>query len=816
MIHDMSPVQGRCEMCGVPLPGPTPSRYCSNACRQRAYRQHAVAAHRTEIKSTIDRIGVDAGTPRPAPRDRFVGRKHELNRLRDAFRQNRLVTLIGTGGVGKTRLAREFISRPQGGQPVPAIFVELESVDDGAMVAQAVADVLKLRNEPGKPIIETVLDVLSQARAVLVLDNCEHLIDACASFVDQSLDRGRRLKVLATSREALNLHGEVTVPLRGLPLHSTGSDDANASLKTDAVDLFVERAREVVPDFDLTNGKIRHVAAICAALDGVPLAIELAARWVLTLSVEVIRDHMDERFDLLTTGRRLASRRQQSLRSAIQWSYELLSAEEQTVFRQLCVMSGSFDLETAIAVCRGSVQSDNDVLAALARLNAVSLLTSAPGTDRYRFLESIRMYGAELLNASGEIHAAQNRLVTWLAAVVEPVALSPVWFPSSLLSRIMSLVDVMQCALRLVDQDDPQDHQALLALAISRCWLARGDVREGRKPIRAAIEAGIKDYRYASGALILDGTLACMLSDFQSALSSITEALKIARDADDNACMVGALYTLGYTLLKSDQIELATRHLTEGVALARTTGDAAMATVLERLVWSSVLRNEVDDQMVAMMHEATERAKNAPPTHRAALLIHTEACVELVIGDLNRAEHHFRRGLCSPHLVPLLIPFFLTGFAMVAERRGDAERSIRLFAAATMIHGTQAWSFGEPAWNRKIQASYDNACILLHDRKSAQKIVADTAGWNSDQAIAYALREIDIGGHAGPLELNDEERDVAELVALGQTNRDIAETLGISVRTVAYRVRSVRTKLGVTNRSDIAAWAAVAGSKRPG
>jgi len=362
----MSSAERCCAVCGKVLADQQRVRYCSNACRQRAYRKRATAATRTTIPAAANS---DIPGALPALVDSFVGRRPEIERLTHLLGQRRLITLVGPAGVGKTRLALEVAGR----LPQPAVLVELDSLDDGGRVTQVVAGAFGVRELPGRTISEALFTTLHGARTLLVLDNCEHLVDATAQFVDLALRRCRGLRVLATSREALAIPGELVFSLDGLPLPSGESDP----MRSDAVRLFVDRARERDQDFALDDDTIGQIAAVCAELDGSPLAIELAAHRIPMLSVDAIHSRLAGRLELLTTAHRTGKARQRSLRQAIDWSHQLLGPDEQVVFRRLSMLSGTFDLDTAIAVCADDEFRPEQVFELAFRLQAGSLITTA-------------------------------------------------------------------------------------------------------------------------------------------------------------------------------------------------------------------------------------------------------------------------------------------------------------------------------------------------------------------------------------------------------------------------------------------------------
>lgn len=390
---------GRCALCDGTMPPATSEQrrsYCSNACRQRAYRRRATVS--TTTPPTRQNLRVLSNLP--AARDTFIGRQQELSKLDQLLRRHRLVTLVGSAGAGKTRLALEAAGRLRRGRTDRVLLVALGEITASRDVVPALADALGVAAESDEPLRATVVETLKNMKAVVVLDNCEHLLDTCAELTDMLLNRCPGVRVLATSREALWITGEVSFHVEGLPVPSTDRDlVTTAAPRSEAVKLFVDRARERKPDFRLTLDNIAAVALLCARLEGMPLAIELAARWVQVLPVADICDRMDEPLELLTLGCRKSPSRQSSLREAIDWSYQLLQPDEQFALRRLSVFDGGFDLTAATEVC-SSERSAEPVLDVLSRLQAKSLLTAVPGTTRFRQLESVRLHAREKLLAA--------------------------------------------------------------------------------------------------------------------------------------------------------------------------------------------------------------------------------------------------------------------------------------------------------------------------------------------------------------------------------------------------------------------------------
>jgi predicted ATPase/DNA-binding SARP family transcriptional activator len=339
-----------------------------------------------------------------APRTSFVGREHEMVEVKRTLSMTRLLTLTGAGGSGKTRLALEVARDLIGTYPDGVWLVELASLSEGGLIPQEVAGALGVPERPGEPLATTLVEALGNKELLLVMDNCEHLVESAAQVVDALLDSCPRLRVLATSRETLGIAGEIIWPVRPLSLPATdgssvvepdGGSTVESLIRYEAVRLFVERARLRLPDFGLTQENSGAVARVCRKLDGIPLAIELATARMGALAVEQVAQRLETSLDVLKGASRTAEARQQTLRATLDWSYDLLSEVEQAMLQRLSVFAGSWTLEAAEAVCPGGDIEQEDVLDLLDGLVDKSLVVagaSTGGTVRYRMLEPIRQY----------------------------------------------------------------------------------------------------------------------------------------------------------------------------------------------------------------------------------------------------------------------------------------------------------------------------------------------------------------------------------------------------------------------------------------
>jgi predicted ATPase/DNA-binding SARP family transcriptional activator len=437
---------------------------------------------------------VAALPPLPVPLTTFVGREQEVHDIDAALTRSRLVTLVGPGGTGKTRLAVEVATRRSEATPESGVVVtELAALADPDLVPSAVADVVGVHDVPDCPLTETLVGALCTRPLLLVLDNCEHLIDASAELARALLVGCPEVRVLATSREPLGLPGEVAWPVPALPLPTTGDRaiGLEEALRSDAVRLFVERAREAAPTLRLTDADAPRLVSVCRRLDGMPLALELAAARLKVLSLDQVAARLQDRFRLLTGGSKAVLPRQRTLRAAVEWSYDLLEPSERLLFERLSVFAGSFGLELAEAVCADDELDAVEVLDLLAGLVSKSLVARVPdqeGTARYRLLETLRDYAADRLAARGDDLALRRRHACAITAMAEEGGSAVEGAGRrAALEHLAATADDARLALEFALDFVEVDLALRLAAALWPFWDHRYDVTEGRSWLDRAL-----------------------------------------------------------------------------------------------------------------------------------------------------------------------------------------------------------------------------------------------------------------------------------------------------------------------------------------
>jgi len=504
----------------------------------------------------------------------FIGRARELTEIKELLQKTQLLTLVGFGGIGKTRLSQEAAADLVGDYPDGIWFVELAPLNDARLIAQAVASVLGVREEPGRPVLEAVLRYLSERRLLLLLDNCEHLVQACADLTQQLLQSGSQLKILATSRERLKLAAETTYTVAVLAMPEPDPTMALETLsRYEAVQLFVDRAIAAQPAFQLTHQNAPAVAAICRRVDGIPLAIELAAARVRAMSAEKIAERLSDRFHLLTRGDRAALPHRQTLRALIDWSHELLTVEERALLRRLAVFPGSFTLEAAEAIGAGDDIAGADILDLLTDLIEKSMVVVEAMGERYRLLESVREYAQERLDESGENDRARSQHLEFYLAFAEESkthlrgAEQGAWF-----TRLGQERENLLAAHTWCDRaKDGSDLGLRLVFATSPYWINRGGLELGYRVTMEALQrpAAKQRSRERSDGLISAGVLTSCFERYAEADGYLQEALSIARELKDDEATATALRWLGVSAYSQHKHADARTYLEKSLPLSR-------------------------------------------------------------------------------------------------------------------------------------------------------------------------------------------------------------------------------------------------------
>jgi predicted ATPase/predicted negative regulator of RcsB-dependent stress response len=533
-----------------------------------------LAALRDELERTFGGVGgVPARRRLPLETSTFVGRERELAELRTVLDRTRLLTLAGTGGAGKTRLALELTRGREEAYADGAVLVELGSVGEASDVPGAVAEALDLRALPGEALLDAIAVELAPRQLLLVLDNCEHVIGSSASLADALLRSTPRLTILATSREPLRLPGEVVfrVPSLAIP-DPDRAETAAALLGYEAVRLFVDRAGSVAPDFVLDDATAPAVARICHRLDGLPLALELAAARIEALGPDAVAERLDDRFRLLRAGSRAAPTRQQTLEATLDWSHELLADPERTLLRRLAIFSGGFTLEAAEEVCAGEGLERARVPDLLARLVEKSLVAAEErqAPRRYRLLETIRAYAAIRLDEVGERGAVAGRHAVWVSDLVAA--------DDAQLSGLDPERDNLRAALEMLLAEDPAAALRLCARAWP-FWVRRIELSEARRWLREALARAPDPSSDRVRALLGSAAIDYRAGDGGLGLGHAEKALALARTLAEPELEWRAVHFRGGAQIAREDGRAAAHQYEAARAVARRHGLAALEAV---------------------------------------------------------------------------------------------------------------------------------------------------------------------------------------------------------------------------------------------
>ena len=507
----------------------------------------------------------------------FIGREQEIAQLLELARENRLVTLTGAGGAGKTRLAIEVASRLLDAFPDGVWMVELAALSDPRLVPQAAAQALEVKEQPVRPVIETLGDYLRSKKLLLVLDNVEHLLEACVQMIDGIVRRSPDVTMLVTSRERLGIAGELTYRVPSLTVPAASETlTPEAALRYEGVRLFVERAKLVRPDFDLTVENAASVATIGARLDGMPLAIELAAPLLRSMSVDELGQRLDQRF-ALPTHRSRAVPRHRTLRSMLDWSYDLLTGREQAMLRRVAVFAGGWTLAAAEQVCAGDGIDAPGVMELLTSMVDKSLVVTDEhaGATRYRMLETVRQYALDRMRERGEEAPWRGRHLSCYLALAEEF-FEGVKGPQqqAWLARIAAEHDNLRAALAWSTGSSPIEGLRLAA-ALDWFWRIRGYLSEGREWLTRLLDAVPIDCQARLRARGLKATalLASLQGDYAAGKRLLQESLLLFREIDAPIDVGRALDGLVYLSIEAGAYPEAEALAREAVDYARTTGD---------------------------------------------------------------------------------------------------------------------------------------------------------------------------------------------------------------------------------------------------
>ncbi|QYB07111.1 protein kinase [Rhodococcus sp. USK10] len=760
--------------------------------------------------------------PRTSTRDlplemtSFVGRRRELAEAKRRLSAAHLVTLTGIGGVGKTRLGLRVAAEVRGRYSDGICLVELSELRDELLLVNVVAAALGIRDQSARPLAEVVVQHLATRKILLVLDNCEQVVDAAARLVEMLVRTCPKLTILATSREPLGIGGEVVLRVPPLPTPDPARDMSLRGMpRYDAVNLFVERAAAAVPGFQLTVENQDTVARICQQLEGLPLPIELAAARLRAMSPKQILERLTDRFKLLTLGSRGAPTRQQTLRLSVDWSYDLCTPSEQQLWARLSVFAGNFELDAAAEIC-GRGLAPEDLLDSLTSLVDKSIVVreECDTTVYFRLLDTLREYGRTKSEEAGEHVILRRCHRDWYQRLI--VQAEAEWISSHQLAWIIRL-EREQSNLReamdfsLSEEGETAAEAGLrIAAALLPFWLSRGLFNEGRGWLDRALARQPQALTMERAKALYAGSVLAEVQGELTTADVLVEAGQVlAKQSGDSIIHARIAHAEGLLALYRGDLPRACSRLESALDVFREDHDLSMR------IWILM--------MLGLAYQLNADASRAIACHDEVLAI-TEARGELVYrsyslwakgvatlqqGDLNGAVVALERclGLTKRVDEPLTAAVCLEALAWIAGKQHLPDRAATLLGAAE----GQAQSVGTTAIRfHNLLADHEQCIRTTRHALGARAFEAahrHGRTMTSDEAVAYALGE-QSPASAPPTatDLTRRERQVADLVAQGLSNKAIADKLVISPRTAQGHVEHVLAKLGFTSRTQIAAW----------
>ncbi len=709
--------------------------------------EHIFQVVHPDLPSGFPRLKSLDALPNNLPRQltSFIGREKEIAEVKRLLSITCLLTIIGAGGAGKTRLAVQVAADVAEQYPDGVWLVELASLSDPALVPAAVAAAVGIRDQAGRGLPLVLSEYLQSRHVLLVVDNCEHLIKACASLVDTLVRSCPHIRVLATSREALSITGETAWRVPSLPVPDPAHLPSVGELNgVAAVRLFVDRAATVAPGFVLTSQNARAIVQTCSRLDGMPLAIELAAARTKVLTPQEIAARLDDRFRLLVGPSRASVPRQQTLRAVMDWSYDLLSAPEQAVLRRFSVFSGGATLQAAEVVCAGEGVEPSNILDLLAQLVDKSLvLTEAhDGTTRYRLLETTRQFGLDRLEDTGETSTVFGRHLNWYVRLAED-ANARMWGPDlpAWLTRLDAEYDNFRGALAWRGIDDSEaTGRARIVWALSYFWFLRGHWTEARRWAAAALnERHLVPRSMHPKLLVVASAFASQQGDVDAGLQMANEGLAIHEEFEDVSVRSWLLFYKSLALGRLGTNAAAAAAYEETIRVAQTAGPMTIACAAHVNLAACAAAMGEHDRAKAIDERALAYARDVADPCLIAFALYGDAQRAKMRGDLRDATKSYRESLTQvrPIKHQLGISVCLIGLADIACASVDYARAARLLGAADNINRIVGISLIP-----RVQADYERGVLAARTAMGADAFETAHAEGRSmalEQAIEYAL-----------------------------------------------------------------------------
>lgn len=739
----------------------------------------------------------------------FVGRRDDLRRARTLLSSARLLTLTGPGGVGKTRLARRLADEVHRAFPDGVWFVELANLRQSKLVVPNMANALGIRDESADPLVR-LIDYLQDKQLLLVIDNCEHLADACAMLIGKLLAAAPQLRIVATSRHVLGVEGEQIFTVPSLTHESLRGEP------TEAMGLFADRATTSDPDFTITPDNQWVVAAICRRLEGVPLALELAAARIRFLTPEEILERLDDT-SLLTSEQQTRPTRHRALEAAIEWSYQLCSATERQVWEQASVFSGGFTLDAMEAVCRIDGEDSGTLAWALSGLVDKSIVSRLHGTHgkhaRYQILEIVRQFATDRLTATSDTSDVRRRHRDHFTKLADR-GYTDYCGPreKEWVTEVRTEHANLRAALEFSISEPDEAMAALeMASALRPYWEHYGFMLEGYRWLSAALDKATAVSRSRARALANAGELALLMAEEDTARRLMSEYRETAEQLDIDEFEGLALLARALLTFADGEYEAALTLAEESVACAFRLND--IGTAIEALSAAALIAFITEHERAAeLAHRLLDKAEELGAQLFRAVALWIVGMNYWRRANHDRATETIREGIIQfaqfGHPGPIAL--CIEGLAWTAASTGETQRATRLVGAAKTI-----WKYSQMRLPEAMTAHIGTAVEEQLRRSVGQdaftKQLEIGKALSFDEAVSYAL------GGATPTDtppeeppsttvLTKREREIAKLVAQGLTNKEIAEKLVISRRTADSHVEHILRKLGFRSRARIATW----------
>lgn len=749
----------------------------------------------------------------------FVGRRHEVTGVRRMLSGSRLVTLTGAGGVGKTRLARRVGSEMRRAFPDGVWFVELAELRDPDLVAVTVAEALGIREEAVSPDAPGLAGFLADQQALLILDNCEQLIGACADLAETLLRTCPELRILTTSRQALRLAGEATLAVQPLSVPDPDVPATPAELaRNESASLLVERATAVLPGFEVTEDNCATVAQLCQVLEGVPLAIELAVARLRVLSLDQILDRLTDRYRLLTSGARNAPARQQTLRALIDWSWDLCSDAERTLWSRISVFSGGLELDAAEDVCADDEglppEAILDLIASLVDKSVLNRAGDGPRA-RYRMLEVVREYGAMRLAEAGEQDTVAARHCHWfagLAAYGDRHWVSP--DQGAMMLRLRHEQANLRVALEWAVTQGPPETALRFAADLENHWFVRGFLSEGRHWLDRALAMPAPRHWTRAKALRVAAWIATVQNDRPRAEALLAGAKALVEELPPSVEPAYILLVEGNLEMFAGDHLAALPRFEEALGLFRAAGaTSGEMWTLSVLGLARGLSGEPSDGYADLVACRDMGAASGEVWWRSFALW-ALSVLRGADGDTAGATEAAKESLEVRNIVEdeqFGVGLSLESLAWIAGRERRDQRAAQLLGASQRMWRAMHTSLSS---FRSLDRFHDETMSTVRARlgdRAFDAALRRGSELSTDDAVALALERAAVPAPrtaADESGLTRREREVAALIAEGLSNREIAARLVVAQRTAEGHVENILAKLGFTSRAQVAGWLA--------